>query len=153
MSRIISPGKKYEQLPMVLEAAINIALDKTAESISEQLIAPTKTWKHRVVFRIYRQLGTRIIATDDAPYKFVSRGTRWRYAVMTPDFVAKTSPRRMISTPGAGGVAFIGKKKMPGITAREFEEEARDIEQRTIAKTFNTEIQNALNKFYKGFTP
>lgn len=151
MLRIITPGRQYEQLAKVMQVAIENALDKAADDIAEQLARPTKTWKHKVNFYVLKKrTGEREIVTTDKAFFFVTRGTRWRYAIMSPDFIAKTQPRVMSSGAGRGGVVMIGKKKLPGIKAREFEEEARDISQRTIANTFNRSISDALKEFHRG---
>ena len=61
------------------------------------------------------------IGTEDKIYLFIDKGTRVRYATMTPGFKAKTRPGVLGSGRGNGGVLFISKKHpRPGIEARRF---------------------------------
>lgn len=87
-----------------------------------------QTWRNKPAFTIDSEGGARVIGTDVTQgagriYKFVSMGTRVRYATMTKPFGAKTAPGVIGSVAGIGGVAFISKKRpRPGIQARRFPE-------------------------------
>ncbi len=48
---------------------------------------------------------------------------------MTPDFAAKTRPNVLGSTRGAGGLLIITTTPMPGIEARRFEENVKEVEE------------------------
>ena len=109
-------------------AALN-AMRKVGTQIERDFEKTTATWKHDVEFDRAISLSqkdggpTLVVDTGDKIYKFVSGGTRVRYATMTPDFVAKTTPRVIGSGPGAGGLAFVNKQRpRPGIKARQFHE-------------------------------
>jgi hypothetical protein len=133
--------------------AINRALDMRAEDIRIDFRVTVQTWAHKPKFVITAHVTEpiwRIIAPEDAGetpasqnpaliYKFVSGGTRVRYATMTPDFIAKTNPGVIGSGQGAGGVAFISKKHpKPGIQAREFNE--------VIAKKWESRFPSLMNQ-------
>ena len=105
------------------------AIEKTLDSAAKKFDKTINTWKHKPEFK------TEIISegdnyisgmyyTESDIYKFVSRGTRVRYATLTPDFKPKTKVGVIGSGPGKGGVLYIDTTKpRPGIKAREFEEE------------------------------
>lgn len=60
-------------------------------------------------------------------YRWVSGGTRVRYATMSDDWESKTLPEVLDSQPGAGKLAFVSKKfPHPGIGARHAELLVRD---------------------------
>ena len=108
--------------PRRQERAIENFLDAAAENIRIDLGTTVQTWRERPTFEI-KKTGpdSREIGTDNLIYKFVSGGTKVRYATMTPDFIAKTRPGWIGSGAGRGGRAFVNKKKpMPGIKARHF---------------------------------
>jgi len=110
--------------PAAIERAVNNALDASALDIKIDFDVTTQTWRRRPRFFIRREPGQRLIYTENRIYRFVSGGTRVRYATMTPDFKAKTVVRVIASYPGRGGRAFINKRKpRPGIKARKFSEE------------------------------
>lgn len=105
--------------------AVQNFLDATAEDIRIDFGVTTQTWKNRPDFAIETpDETTRKVGTDNMIYKFVSGGTRVRYATMTPGFQAKTVPGWIGSRPGAGGRMFVDKSKpRPGIKARNFHQE------------------------------
>lgn len=54
---------------------------------------------------------------------WLDKGTKVRYATMSPDFQSKTIPRVLDSRSGKGGRLFVNKKRpRPGIEAREWTE-------------------------------
>lgn len=106
-----------------MERVVENFLTMTADAIKIDFDVTTRTWKRRPVFLVRGKKGERTIYTDSDIYKFVSGGTRVRYATMTPGFRAKTRVRYIGSNMGRGGVAFISRKHpRPGIKAREFPE-------------------------------
>jgi len=89
------------------------------------------TWQHRGDIQVTNKYGYKggdafaAIYIDDSVGKrpgafwFVENGTSVRHAIMTKDFVAKTSPRRIQSGHGRGGVARVSKNyKGRGIEGR-----------------------------------
>lgn len=116
--------KNAAQAAVIIENALNGA----ALGARADFGVTVQTWNTvHPDFVIQERVGYRLIYTDNLIYKFVSGGTKVRYATMTPDFIAKTSPRVIGSGAGRGGVMFISKKHpRPGIKAREFELEIKD---------------------------
>jgi len=98
-------------------------LEGVAKDIEIDFKVTTQTWGHKPGFKIQRPSNTvRIIGTGDDIYKYVSGGTRVRFATMTPDFKAKTRVGVIGSGAGRGGVAYIRRDRpRPGIKARKFD--------------------------------
>jgi hypothetical protein len=102
----------------------------------------TSTWDHKPTFRNETtDYGNRIElfvgvesnfragqkAKAEDIWRFVTRGTAKRHAVMSPDFSPKTRRRVIGSSSGSGGVIRVSKDiMMPGIEAREFEQVVTD---------------------------
>lgn len=123
--------------------AMNTALDMVAENIRIDFQTTTRTWKGRPPFYIINKDDfTRFIGTDSDIYRFVSRGTRIRYATMSGDFMPKTRVGYIGSNKGRGGVAYISMMNpRPGIKARNFEEVIED----KWTKRFPQLVQRAIN--------
>jgi len=108
-----------------IRRAMDNTLTQTARSIKVDFKVTTQTWTDKPNFRI-QLFGRwqRIIGTSNLIYKFVSGGTRVRYATMTQGFRPKTRTRYIGSNKGRGGLAYVNTKKpRPGIKARKFDEE------------------------------
>ena len=105
-----------------LERVINNTLDAAALAVKADFGVTVQTWHRRPKFFIRTpKAGVRLIFTPNLIYRFVSGGTRVRYATMTPGFIAKTAPRKIASQMGRGGLWYVSKKRpRPGIKAREF---------------------------------
>lgn len=107
--------------PQKMDRAIENFLDAAAENIRVDLGVTVQTWKQRPEFKIEKKAGERVISTDNLIYKFVSGGTRVRYATMSKDFIAKTRPNVIGSGAGRGKRMFVSRKHpRPGIKARAF---------------------------------
>lgn len=107
--------------PRRLERALENFLDAGAENLRIDFQTTTQTWKHPVVFEIKKESYARWVFTRNRIYKFVSGGTRVRYATMTPGFTPKTRTGHIGSGPGSGGVLYVNRRRpRPGIRAREF---------------------------------
>lgn len=111
--------------PRKVVRAVENALTGLAYNAKVDFDTTTQTWTDRPTFTIEKSPGKRVVATRSDIYRFVSRGTRVRYAVMTPGFRPKTRVGYLGSNKGVGGMAFVGKVPLPGIQAREFEETVR----------------------------
>ena len=142
MRAIIPP--RFLTSPARIAAAIESALDEQADALQDDLLKPTRTWRRRPAFTIIRATGRRIVQTDSRIYLFLTRGTRVRYAVMSLDFMAKTTPRVLGAGPGRGGMVFVGKKPLPGIEAREFEEVASENTNRDFPRVIIRHLGSAL---------
>lgn len=131
--------------PRKVVRAVENALTGLAYNAKVDFDTTTQTWKDRPTFTIEKSLGKRVVATKSDIYRYISRGTRVRYAVMTPGFAPKTRTGYIGSNKGVGGMAFVGKVPLPGIQAREFEEvigkkaekQAPIVVQRAIDAEFN----------------
>jgi hypothetical protein len=116
-------GFKVKDLRVAAEQATKIAGDKALELFAKTV----RTWNTETSFW-YRSAQTNegvklAFFTDNPKYKFVDEGTRVRYAVMTPGFVAKSKTNVINSFKGTGGFWFLMRKGMqpkPGLVARNF---------------------------------
>ena len=102
------------------------AMEKVSKEIEKEFAKTTKTWNehhpefyHKLTVK-YTEIGS-AVGTDDEIYGYLNNGTQVRYAHMTDDFEAKTTPKVIGSGPGKGGFAYIGKP-LPGIEARQWDE-------------------------------
>lgn len=121
-ARVIIPRRLFADPKRILRAAEN-ALTGAAKGAKRDFDVTTQTWKNRPQFTIESSPGKRIVSTTSDIYRYVTRGTRVRYAVMSPDFMPKTRPGFIGSNMGKGGVVSISKlHPMPGIKARRFEQ-------------------------------
>ena len=103
--------------------AIENGLDDAAKDVKADFDVTTQTWKSRPEFKIESEPGARKVFTDSDIYRFITRGTRVRYATMSADFQPKTRPLIIKSYKGRGGVVRISKlHPRPGIKAREYEQ-------------------------------
>lgn len=113
-----------------------------------------RTWEHKPDFKIKKASieGDRIVGSTaiyqgpsrDNPYQFIEKGTKVRYATMTPGFRAKTSVRVIGSGTGAGGLLYVSKRRpRPGIKAREFTEVIQEEEQ----PKFEAKVKETFKRF------
>lgn len=128
-----------------MRGVITSTLNAQAKAIKVDFDVTTQTWNHRPSFKIASPSEfVREISTDSDIYRYVSKGTKVRYAVMTNPFVAKTVPLSIRSRKGRGGVLFVSKKRrMPGIKARQFEIVIAKKWQAQIGVTFQRAIDSA----------
>lgn len=115
---------------------LNKALREEGAKIKTQLILPTKKWSKKPSFRkkvrlVMREASVKV-TTEDKRYRYLDKGTKKRWAVMSSDFKPKTTPRTLGSRRGQGKAVIRGKQAMqargikprPGIQPREFTDEA-----------------------------
>lgn len=77
-------------------------------------------------------------------FMWLNDGTKVRYAMMMPGFQPKTARRTFNSSAGQGGVMRVDKSKpLPGIEAREWDEEAMDKWEKPLAKKVQEAIEGA----------
>ncbi len=106
-----------------------------------------QTWQHKPKFNIKRERYKRTVSTSDKVYKYVTRGTKVRRALMSPDFRAKTKVGWIGSNKGRGGVVFISKRlNLPGIKARKFEETIQAKWKKQMPVTFQRAIDAEMRK-------
>lgn len=100
------------------EKAALVAAKNEALSLYRKTVA---TWETVPKFTAVKTAGGYVIYVSDIRYVYLDRGTRVRYATMTPDFRAKTKVGVLYSYKGAGRVAYVNTKKpRPGIAARQW---------------------------------
>ncbi len=131
------------QMARVIENTLTaVALD-----VQVDFGVTVQTWKHKPKFSIKRERYKRTVSTSDKVYKFVTRGTKVRRALMSPDFMPKTRTGWIGSNKGRGGVVFISKRlKLPGIKAREFEETIQAKWKKLMPKVFQRAIDAEVRK-------
>ena len=122
-------------------------LDKQIDIIDRMYQKTYRTWTTKPTFTKTISTGKERIsvttATGFAVMRFLDDGTKVRRAVMTSDFVAKTTPRTIGSKGGRGGVIFISRKlTLPGIKARNF---TKEIVKRR-AKNYTKAMDRALRR-------
>jgi len=101
------------------------SMTQTGKDMLKDFKKTTKTWNTKPEFEVLKDLNppdySVLVGTDDKIYGYVDEGTKVRRAIMSKDFIAKTTPNVIDSRPGRGGVVFISKKvARPGIKARNF---------------------------------
>jgi hypothetical protein len=125
-----------------LERILENALTMTAKAVKVDFDTTTKTWNTRPEFQIARGKFLRTVFTEDANYGFVNDGTTVRYALMSPDFKAKTTPGFIGSKAGAGDLIIVNRNHpRPGIKARKFDEAIAD----KWEKEFPIQVQRAID--------
>lgn len=144
----ITPKKEIFDLPGFHKKAATV-LNRTNNTIKSDFEKTTRTWNDKPTFIQDKATTQKLEAqtyTNHLIYFFITRGTRVRYATMTPDFSRKTNPRIIGSRRGRGGVAFISRRfPRPGIKAREFDDE--------IAKRRQPVLVNRLDKAVRDSIP
>jgi len=136
---------KVKDIRAAARQAAEIAGDKALELFAKVV----RTWRTETNFW-YRTAETNegiklTFFTDNPKFKFVDEGTAVRYAVMTPDFIARTKPNVLGSFTGKGGLWYMLRKGMeakPGLQARNFSE---IITERT-GPTFRGALQRELSE-------
>jgi hypothetical protein len=114
--------------PFDIDAALALLADgvQTEGETQQKLYQKTTaTWRnkpdHELEFSSDKQEIKATNITDNRIYFFLHEGTKVRYAILSPDWKSKTTPRRLSSGQGRGRVIFISKKfPQPGIKAREW---------------------------------
>ena len=112
------------------ERKLRSVVHKEKREAGKELRKPTRAWKEKPKFQRKNISNKAVIgekiSTRDTKYSALNTGTKKRWAVMSKDFVSKTSPNSMTSRRGRGGPVIRGRKAMqkrripamPGIIAR-----------------------------------
>lgn len=100
------------------------ALQLQGEAMKRDFLLTTATWKnHHPVFFVQVNYGggnSRVhVYTMDKTWMWLNSGTRVRYATMSRNFIAKTTPGVLGSGPGKGYMKYVSTRfPRPGIHAR-----------------------------------
>lgn len=113
--------------PVKLDRANRNFMKAAAENIRIDFGVVTQTWAHKPKFLIELvdpytyDIYTNSEVNGKPIFKFISGGTRVRYATMSADWVSKTQPNVLGSGQGAGRMMFVSRNRPhPGIVARNF---------------------------------
>lgn len=122
-------------------------LDEDALQIKTNFDLSTATWADRPVFDI-KKTGEyeRQISTYNENYARLNKGTRVRYVIMTPDFIAKSQANSLSAGSGRGGVLRHTNTPRPGIKARNFDKQVVKIWDSKFAFNMRVAIDNAGRK-------
>lgn len=130
--------------PARLEKAINDALDNQAAKAKADFESTVATWDKKPTFQVAKESFKRIIFTSDKNYKYLDEGTKVRYVIMIPGFIAKTMPGVLGSRPGRGGVLVHTKNPQPGIKARGWTKLIQDKWETELPKTVQKAITDTV---------
>lgn len=129
---------------MSIEDDIDQELMSVAQDVAKRLAEPTKTWRHKVTFRIigpFNRGKDRVvkIITEDPPYFWLDGGAI-KHARMKRGFGRKTDPNSFVARPGSPPFdpAYHTKKSLGKIAARNWTE--------LTAQEKQMELQVALNR-------
>lgn len=151
-----------------IEREVHEALEEEGEITLRLFERTTRTWVSKPEFKIevekppYKGTGgirraSVKVFTDDPTYFFLNYGTRIRWAIMSSDFIPKTTPRIIGSKVGAGGVVVVGRKYMqahnippqPGIQAREWTTEINKRRSKQFHKKMDAAIRRGASRANK----
>lgn len=138
------------------------ALREEAEIVRRYFESTVATWNTPVDFKVdVDRKGDTFyitISTESNIYRFVNDGTDIRYAVMTENFIPKTYPNVIGSSPGRGGKAYIprdwktrnipGVYPKPGIKARNFVDTIADKREQFFYMHMNNVFDNTVSEFW-----
>lgn len=130
-----------------IKKSIDKAMEAGLTKMQKDFLKTTRTWRHTVKFDIYKPSVNGsgnlqgAVGTNDNRYRYIARGTRVRYATMTPDFSPKTKVNIINSFRGKGGLLYYNRRRpRPGIKARNFEKvisaKHKDALERLLANAF-----------------
>lgn len=119
--------------PEVIHGVIRAEIEKFMEFPKGAMLRTVQTWQgDRPSWEVKVEQGSGglvglLLFTGSGfgrqKWRWLDQGTKVRYATMTPDFRAKTTPGAFWSGPGAGGLLYINKRRpRPGIAARNWSE-------------------------------
>lgn len=126
--KVIQPTKDIVNVQLYRRLTTQL-LNDTGRDIKAQMLAPTLTWETvKVSVKIERGPGSVLAYTENKIWMFLDEGTRERWAIVSPDFESKTTPRDLTAGSGYGKVLLRGKANLlrhgygaqPGIEAREW---------------------------------
>jgi hypothetical protein len=138
-----------------IDKELRTTLKRESGYVLKQYQKFTGTWSHQPAFNVsyFRDEDHYVVTvtTDDDIFRYVDEGTSVRYATMTPDFVPKTTPGSLNSGNGAGGVAFVSRKRpRPGIVARKVSELITHNREVKFGQNLDRAVNRVVNKVWSG---
>jgi hypothetical protein len=144
--------KKYNHDPKLLA----VAIEETIDEADKQFARTYRTFSedHKPKFdkevkvtesEIYGATLTSGDGSSDNPYPFLARGTKVRYARMTPNFISKTQPGVINSRRGRGGFLTMTARPLPGIESRRWEEDVARIQ----GPRLNSRLNKAMGRYVR----
>jgi hypothetical protein len=128
----------------IIRSAVYKLLQHEANMQIKMFEMTVRTWVDSPIFNSDIQGDEPMIlqvGTSDKVYYFLNYGTRVRRALMSDDFVPKTSPGSLKSRAGRGHRVKISKNiSRPGIEARHFAENIYDVRRPIFMKNFKSYI-------------
>jgi hypothetical protein len=151
--KTIKPKGKFD--PKVFIDKFTEAMEYIVDEFAESYRQSYKTWQHKPYFQ------SKVYSTSDEiigmtwttgqpsksnPYPWIERGTKVRYALLSPDWQSQTKPGKLVSSPGRGKVILVSRAHpRPGIKARNF----TSIVKKNALKSFPRRMEGALNSAVK----
>ncbi len=114
----------------------------------------TKTWSEETKPTFVIRYGVRgdgyylEVSTDSDIFRWLNFGTSKRYAVMTSDFMPKTTSRVIGSRRGRGGYSHMTHIPKEGIKAREWIDEIADRREDQYHANMEKIFYNIINKYF-----
>jgi len=128
----------------LVERALKNLLNAEAQIQLKIFARTVRTWNSKPDFTFEIKDGTELsleVGTDDKVYYFLNYGTSVRRAMMSKNFVPKTSPGRINAHVGRGGRKYVSKKlNLPGIEERGWTTMIMDLRQPIFERKFKRYI-------------
>lgn len=164
LMKVIKPKRTW--YPIVFIDEIRQAADRETKIMEGMYEKTVATWENKPKFvREIDISGTKvsIVVRPDQRYNaskvfgYLDKGTKVRWALMSNDFVAKTKPRTIGSSRGAGKAILRGRTAMlsrgigarRGIKAREFSKEIASRRRKYWHSNMKKAMEKAAKKVWK----
>ena len=147
-TQVLSVLRKYER-KMLKD------YDKTTQTWEGE----TPTFDSKISFpRVGKEMSLWVGAVDDGSFGYrkfnwINKGTSIRWAVLSDDWLSKTFPGRLVSTGGQGEVLIAGRAMIeegfsaePGLEARNFDKQIREIHLPDFQKDMKTAVARGLRR-------
>jgi len=153
--KYIGPKKNFDVDAIRLEMLNE--LRRQGRIFKNDFKATTRTWEHQPEFKEEIHLGANqasvTVTTNSDIYKFVDKGTRIRWALMSGNWKSKTRTGVIGSVRGRGRMVICGRRAMmkrrikarPGIKARKFSSTIKTMR----TPGFTRGMQNAIKRGLK----
>ena len=146
MLKAITPKIDARKLEKLIVRKASERMNEFQSLLVKDFQSTVKDWKKKPDFDEKKVVDSnRVVvevSTDNEIYYYVSHGTRIRYATMSQGFQAKTSPKRIPSRRGRGGMLYVSKKRpRPGIEGRKFDKQIKNKREKTFARIMKGKLR------------